>query len=332
MITPTQLKTAFLRQRQSLPLHLLKQMSIRRIVAWREYWLSRDRDVYVSLGGKDSHALLHLVRSVYPDIPAVFVDTGLEYPEVRELNFRTSNVVVIKPKLTFPQVIERYGWPVISKKIAQYLHEIQHPTESNKNVVRLRTTGFRSDGTFSPMSKISSKWLYLRNAPFNISDKCCKVMKVRPLRSFASKNKLVPLIGTTSDESKAREHNFIRHGCNAYETTSPVSTPLIFWTEQHVLQYLRENEIEVPACYGKQIFDGKNWHYTGTKRTGCMFCAFGAHLEPRPNRFEKMSSSHPHIYDYCINKLGLGSVLDYCGIPYQQNQLSLFGGAADAPV
>ena len=35
-------------------------------------------------GGKDSTVLLHLVRSIYPDVSAVFIDTGLEYPEIRD--------------------------------------------------------------------------------------------------------------------------------------------------------------------------------------------------------------------------------------------------------
>jgi len=250
VITEQQLKTLFLRQRQSLPLHMLKQMTLRRVAAWRDYWQGQNMDVYVSLGGKDSHALLHLVRTMFPDVPGVFVDTGLEYPEVRELNLRTPNVIVLKPKMNFKQVIDKYGWPVISKKMAQYIHEIQTPTEKNKNVVRLRTTGFRANGTHSPMSKISDKWLYLKDAPFKISNACCHVMKVNPLRSFAAKSRLVPIIGTTSDESKAREHNFIRHGCNAYGNKFPVSTPIIFWTEQHVLQYIRDNQIEVAGCYG----------------------------------------------------------------------------------
>ncbi len=125
VITEQQLKTLFLRQRQSLPLNILKQMTLRRVAAWRDYWQGQNMDVYVSLGGKDSHALLHLVRTMFPDVPGVFVDTGLEYPEVRELNLRTPNVIVLKPKMNFKQVIDKYGWPVISKKMAQYIHEIQ---------------------------------------------------------------------------------------------------------------------------------------------------------------------------------------------------------------
>ena len=57
----------------------------------------------------------------------------------------------------------------------------------------------------------------------------------------------------------------------------------------------------------------------------CMFCMFGLHLEKRPNRFERMALTHPKQYDYCINRMGCGAVLDYLGIPYKSA-----GGDVDA--
>jgi hypothetical protein len=55
---------------------------------------------------------------------------------------------------------------------------------------------------------------------------------------------------------------------------------------------------------------------TKAQNTGCMFCMFGVHLEQSPNRFERMALTHPKLYDYCINNLGLGNVLDYINVPY----------------
>ena len=52
-----------------------------RITEWYEHWQGK---VYVSYsGGKDSTVLLKLVRELYPEVPAVYVDTRLDYPEVR---------------------------------------------------------------------------------------------------------------------------------------------------------------------------------------------------------------------------------------------------------
>ena len=68
-------------QRQSLPLEAKIRMTEIRIRDWYDYW---DGNVYVSFsGGKDSTVLLHIVRSMYPEVPAVFSDTGLEFPEIR---------------------------------------------------------------------------------------------------------------------------------------------------------------------------------------------------------------------------------------------------------
>ena len=58
---------------------------------------------------------------------------------------------------------------------------------------------------------------------------------------------------------------------------------------------------------------------TGAKRTGCMFCMFGVHLEKEPNRFQRMALTHPKQYDFCIHKLGCGKVLDFLGVPYAPN-------------
>jgi hypothetical protein len=30
-----------------------------------------------------------------------------------------------------------------------------------------------------------------------------------------------------------------------------------------------------------------------------------------------MELTHPKEYDYCINKLGCGKILDYLGVPYK---------------
>ena len=69
-------------------------------------------------GGKDSTVLLDLVRRVFPDCPAVFIDTGLEYPELRDFVKTIDNVVWLKPEMNFKKVIETYGYPIISKEIS----------------------------------------------------------------------------------------------------------------------------------------------------------------------------------------------------------------------
>ena len=118
-----------LQQMQSLPLELKIIKTQQRIREWYEHY---DGEVYVSFsGGKDSTVLLHLVRELYPDVEAVFVDTGLEYPEIKKFVKTIDNVTTVRPEMKFHEVIEKYGYPVISKNQAQYIRQYKD-TKSEK--------------------------------------------------------------------------------------------------------------------------------------------------------------------------------------------------------
>lgn len=108
-------------QMQMLPLSAKIRMTEHRIRAWvDEYGID---GVYVSFsGGKDSTVLLDIARRLYPEIKAVFVDTGLEYPEIRQFVKRFNNVDWLKPRITFMQVIEKYGYPFISKEVSECVY------------------------------------------------------------------------------------------------------------------------------------------------------------------------------------------------------------------
>ena len=109
---------------QALPLYLKVRLTKQRIREWISHY--GEDGVYVSFsGGKDSTVLLHLVREEFPDVPAVFVDTGLEYPEIREFVKTFDNVEWLKPKKNFRQVIQDYGYPFISKEVAQTVYEVK---------------------------------------------------------------------------------------------------------------------------------------------------------------------------------------------------------------
>lgn len=282
-----------LQQRQGLPLEVKIHMSQIRIREWYEYWGGQ---VYVSFsGGKDSTVLLHLVRSVYPHVPAVFLDTGLEYPEIRNFVKQTENVIWLKPQKHFKQVIEEYGYPVISKEYAQWIYESRHgKTQKMK------------DRAF----KISEKWRNkLVNAPFKISHLCCDYLKKNPVKRFEKESGLRPYLGDMAWESYRRTRMYLRYGCNAFECNRPISRPLGFWTDDDIWSYICQ--LKVPHS---PIYD------MGYERTGCMFCGFGVHMQEQPNRFQLMAITHPRLYYYCMDKLGLREVLQYLGIPYRPAQ------------
>ena len=70
-----------LRLMQNYPLELKIMKTQQRIREWvSEYG---EDGVYVAFsGGKDSTVLLHIVRSLYPNIEGVFANTGNEFPEI----------------------------------------------------------------------------------------------------------------------------------------------------------------------------------------------------------------------------------------------------------
>ena len=110
-----------LAQMQSLPLNIKIQMTKRRIREWYEFW---DGQVYVSFsGGKDSTVLLHMVRELYPDVEAVFVNTGLEFPEIQKFIKTFDNVTILRPEMRFDEVIKKYGYPIISKEVSDCVYQ-----------------------------------------------------------------------------------------------------------------------------------------------------------------------------------------------------------------
>ena len=103
---------------QALPLEVKIEKTKQRIREWVDYF--GIDGVYVSFsGGKDSTALLNIARDMYPNIKAVFCDTGIEFPEIREFVKTYDNVDWVKPKMTFVEVVKNYGYPLISKEVSE---------------------------------------------------------------------------------------------------------------------------------------------------------------------------------------------------------------------
>ena len=281
-----------LKEMQGWSLERKVQVTQARIMEW---YIKYGGQVYVSFsGGKDSTVLLDLARRIYPDIPAVFVDTGLEYPELRKFVRTKENVSWLQPKYPFPQIIEKYGYPVISKEVAKCIDGARKGQEVC--IKKLNGAMLAPDGTKSVYN--CENYRYLIDAPFKISDKCCYHMKKAPIYRFGNETGRHGIVGLMAQESRLRTQSWLQHGCNGFERKRPLSQPMAFWLEQDILRYLKRTGIPYSSIYGEIIETEKRdgsliLKTTGVSRSGCMYCMFGVQLEEEPNRFQRMQGTHP---------------------------------------
>lgn len=396
-----------LKSMQAAPLSVKVLMTKSRIREWVNEF--GEDGVYISFsGGKDSTVLLDLVRQDYPSVPAVFCDTGLEYPEIRQFVKTFDNVVWLKPEMTFKQVIDKCGYPFITKEVAECVYGARRYIESvvgddmkvneigedliellDRESVKQLNGG---DGTKRVLKEFPQRWRQLRGiaeyqktpkemadtlidnfrvqrllgglpkagkatvdnipkwndrsryacekyqfflkAPFEIGQRCCKVMKKSPFLKYERATHRKPFTGQMAEESRLRQQSWIKTGCNAFDNVHPKSNPMMFWTEQDVLQYIVDHNLKIASVYGSIIResgddgqlslfdydkqpDEPKLKTTGCQRTGCMFCGYGCHLEkPGEGRFEKMKITHPKIYEYVFKPteqggLGYKEIIDW---------------------
>lgn len=350
-----------LKQMQSLPLEAKIRMTKARIKVWYESWSRfeiynkktgktrfvtmdtrdqfaeptlkddefiksvRDGQVYVSLsGGKDSTVLKHIVDSMYDDVPSMFVNTGLEYPEIQKFvkdikagkyPCFNSNVEILRPEMRFDEVIKKYGYPAISKEISEVIYSVRNSKPGKTKSVRVkRLNGELLDKNGNKSQFNCENWKFMLDAPFEVANHCCTVMKKKPSSNYAKQTGRKPIIATMACESRLRYQKWIKSGCNAFDSKKPTSQPMSFWTEQDVLHYIKKFNVPYCPVYGDiqvkppegteegqiNVIDFLGCYEpedtletTGCSRTGCIFCMFGCHLEKEPNRFQRLKETHP---------------------------------------
>lgn len=303
-------------QYQSLSLDAKIRMSRQRIKQWYEYYGGM---CYVARsGGKDSDVLGHLTKEMYPDVPGVFCDTGLEREGVRNHALSVADVV-IRPKKDFVSIVTEYGYPVIGKEVAQKVYECQRAVAKGKPMPSYHLDRFNGlklspDGSKSPYNM--EKWAFLLSAPFRISHRCCSISKKNPSIEYEKRTGRKPMIATLACESRLREQKWERFGCLAFEQERPTAQPLSFWTEQDILLYIKRNNLEIAKEYGEivytdsdgflfenSLFDDEDFFLplttSGLKRTGCAFCLFGI-TGVDQDRFLRLKEAEPKKYDYIM--------------------------------
>ena len=151
-----------LRARQALPLEAKVMMTENRIHEWQlSSELGYKTGVVSFSGGKDSTVLLHIARKLYPDIPAVFSNTGLEYPEIQRFVRKFDNVTIVQPKMRFDEVISKYGYPLIGKEVAEAIYYARRIRSQSVQVERERERELQQRGVNATNSTVrgnETKW------------------------------------------------------------------------------------------------------------------------------------------------------------------------------
>lgn len=307
---------------QQLPYEIKVAKTKLRIRECYEYW---NGDIGVNFsGGLDSLVLLHLVRDLYSDVMAISVPT-IECKENQDLINKIENVVKLKPIYSMVEVNKKFGIPIGSKKIAKSLRRLQNPTEKNAASRNLALTGITRAGNKCDRYKLPKKWLKLVDSEFKVSEQCCYYMKEKPFMDYSKETGIHYLYGTKASDSQQRESSYLQNGCNSFKGEGK-STPLGFWTDQDILRYIVENNLEFSKAYGSIIKKDGEYETTKASRTGCFMCLFGLHMEKQPNRLQRMQVEEPKKYDFVLNKLGYKDILDFMNISYRIDQIDDYRG------
>nr|WP_303394580.1 hypothetical protein [Enterocloster clostridioformis] len=335
-------KKAHMVAMQALPYEVKIKRAELRAREYIEKLDDMELNAHVSVGGLDSIVLLLFLRHIGIDVPAISV-SALEDKSIQRIH-RELGVISIPPGKPKVQILQEYGFPVISKKIAGRIDTLQRPTEKNKTVRHAIITGeCGAQGHYAKNShmKLPQKWLELfagyenetenvnyKIAPFKVSNKCCLYMKEQPCDRWAKEHKSRPYLGLMASEGGQREEALTEHGCNYFGKGVIRSAPFAPFLRQDLLQLALDLKAPVPEIYGtiERRPDG-TLYTTGAQRTGCSMCGFGVHMETRPHRFDQLRVRNPKEWEFWMyrcctdpetgEKFGWGRVLDYIGVEWE---------------
>lgn len=330
-----------LQYRQSLPLSIKVSMTKTRIREFVNHYGTDD--VYLSFsGGKDSTVLRHIIEQMYPgEITNVFLDTWMEFPQLRAFVKKQKNVFSIKPAGTAKDIVEKCGWCFPSKDVAETIYYAR----KDKKWAINKLNGLDKEGNYSQFRQQYRKWWFLVDADIKFSSLCCIEMKEKPVENYEKETGKKPILAIMASESARRKEAYLRTGCNSFDTKTilneetgeedviktqrPMSKPMGFWLENDVLQYIYENKLEIAGPYGTvteakeldgqmNLFDlgvtsncqGCKFRTTGEERTGCMFCPVGGHLN-NFSKIERVKKYNSDLYDYCMEELNEKKLIEF---------------------
>ena len=337
--------------KQKQPYEFKKAYARMTALKFVEECYKRDLNFHVSVGGLDSIVLFLFLKSIGINAPGVSV-SYLEDKSIQEIHKELGLIRITSAKRADgtawnkSQILQEFGFPVLSKEVASKIEHLQSPTEKNSTVRHAIITG--ETGAYggwqkNSKMKLAQKWLDLfagyenenenvnyKIAPFKVSSKCCYYLKEKSSADWSKEHNSVPFLGLMASEGGRREKSLMINGCNYFGKSTIRSAPFAIFNRQDILQLALELNAPIPAIYGTIEKDEKGMLYTTrAQRTGCSMCGFGIQLErKRPHRFDRLREDNPKewhywMYECCSDengeKYGWGKVLDYIGIGWEDD-------------
>lgn len=118
-----------IRERQAIPYEIKLRMSQNRVRNFINYYGESGVAICFS-GGVDSTMAVHFIRNYcgYDKVKAISV-IGIENKYNIDLIKKTENVDIVKVRYSQKEILERFGVPIISKRVSKSLRALQNPTE-----------------------------------------------------------------------------------------------------------------------------------------------------------------------------------------------------------
>ena len=330
-------------QRISLPYGAKLNMAKRRIREWADFCWDNGKNYAVSVGGLDSITLLALCRKVlHENVPGISVSV-LEDKSIQQVH-REMGVIPIKPLKSKVEILQEYGFPVVSKLAAAKIARLQVPGDESPIIRAYMTGDMGAWGGFghNEKFKLPDTWLELfgglygemrpdlkcKVAPFKVSDQCCYWLKELPVQQYQQENNIWPFLGLMQSEGGRRQYSLRAHGCNYVGETTARSCPFNYFTRQDLLQLALDLDVHVPEIYGEIVREPDGTlRTTKAQRTGCSMCGFGIHLDARPHHFDLLREQNPKEWEFWMYKCcrdektgeryGWGRVLDWIGVGWK---------------
>jgi 3'-phosphoadenosine 5'-phosphosulfate sulfotransferase (PAPS reductase)/FAD synthetase len=292
--------------------HLLETVDV--------YYHKFNGGVYLNFsGGKDSTVLKFFIdrwceMNGYSKIKCLFNNTTNEHKQILDfVKTFGDEVIWTRPRMTFAETLQKYGYPVVSKQTARFIDRYRKTkSEAMKLFYKF---GINKDGSKSAF-KIAKKWHYLLDEDFLTTDKCCDVLKKEPIKKFEKETGLKPINGVMTSESNQRKMRYLKNGgCISWKEGKEICSPLSLFTEDNIWECIDKFNIEICPIYYDQIIDGEL--VTGEKRTGCAWCLFGLHCESKDdNRISRLAKREPNRYKSMMDKMGYRKVLEALGFQH----------------